>query len=101
MGAGRAGEGTARSRRGVVAMSRGAGRLFRPVAGDGHESDVWWLDYTIGKKRYRVSSKTTVKREAQDQLRTQIGDRKDGRIIGRPDRVTLHELRTLHETQYD
>ena len=82
-------------------MSRGAGRLFRPVAGDGHKSDVWWLDYTVNGARHRVSSRTTVKGEAQDQLRMQIGDRKDGKIIGRPDRVTLRELRTLHETQYD
>ncbi len=82
-------------------MSRGAGRLFRPVAGDGHKSAVWWMDYTVNGARHRVSTHTTVKGDAQDQLRTQIGDRKDGKIIGRPDRVTLHELRTLHETQYD
>ena len=82
-------------------MSRGAGRLFRPINGDGHRSAVWWLDYTIDGKRHRVSSRTTVKGEAQEQLRKEIGDRRDGKIIGRPDRVTLHGLRTLHETQYD
>jgi len=62
-------------------------------------------------------------REAQDKLRKLIGDRKEGRIVGRPDRVLLAEyekdvegryvkdaegkkklvggLRWLHETQYD
>ncbi len=75
-------------------MSRGAGRLFRPINGDGRRSDVWWLDYTLAGERHRVSSHTTVKGDAQDQLRKQIGDRKDGKIIGRPDRVVLASYTT-------
>ena len=55
-------------------MSRGAGRLYRPIAGDGHESAVWWMDYTIDGKRYRVSTHTSVKGDAQDQLRKEVGD---------------------------
>lgn len=91
-------------------MSRGAGRVYRPVNGDGRKARVWWLDYTLNGKRYRVSSETTVKSEAQDKLREQIGDRKAGKVVGRPDRVlvAVYEgdqlvggLRYLHESKYE
>jgi integrase len=82
-----------------------------------------WLDYSVDGTRHREPSETTSVREAQDKLRKLIGDRKEGRIVGRPERVLLAEyekdvegryvkdaegekklvggLRWLHETQYD
>ena len=97
---------------------RGAGRVYRPP-----DTVNWWLDYCVNDKRHRESSEATSMREAQDKLRKLIGDRKEGRIVGRPDRVLLAEyekdvegryvkdaegkrklvggLRWLHETQYD
>jgi integrase len=91
-------------------MSRGQGRVYRRPG-----ADTLWLDYSVGGNRHRESSETTSKREAQDKLRKKIGDRRDGKLIGRPDRVLLAEyekdadgeeklvggLRWLHETQYD
>src|SRR5437016_1208171 len=95
-------------------MSRGAGRLFRPKW-NGRTSKVWWADYSHNGQRFRESTDTTSKRQAQKILRDHIGGRESGKIIGRPERVTLAEylkdaegqrklvggLRWLHETQYD
>jgi integrase len=81
-------------------MSRGQGRVFRPKV-RGAETAVWWLDYSVRGERHRESSETTSKTEAQRLLRDRLGDREDGRLVGRPDRVTVGELRALHERQYD
>ncbi len=81
-------------------MSRGQGRVFRPKV-RGQETAVWWLDYSTRGERHRESSGTTSKAEAQRLLRDRMGDREDGRLVGRPDRVTIGELRALHERQYD
>lgn len=81
-------------------MSRGQGRLFRPKV-KGQESAVWWLDYTTGGQRHRESSGTKSKQEAQRLLRQKFVDREAGKVVGRPDRVTLHQLRELAERQYD
>lgn len=99
-------------------MSRGQGRVYRRKG-----TNILWLDYSVDGERHRESSETTSMREAQDKLRKLIGDRKEGRIVGRPERVLLAEyekdvegryvkdaegerklvggLRWLHETQYD
>src|SRR5712691_10585653 len=95
-------------------MSRGQGRVYQDL-----KHGNWMLDYSLGGKRRRESSGTTVKRDALDILRTRIGDRKSGKVIGRPERVFLAEykeeraqdgtvtktliagLRWLHETQMD
>ena len=82
-------------------MSRGQGHVFRPVNGRGNESAVWWLDYTVDGRRYRESSKTTVKKEATDLLGERRLARKSRKMIGRPDKVTLGELKALSEKQYD
>lgn len=71
---------------------RGQGRVFRPVV-NGRQSNVWWLDYGVAGVRYRESSKKTSKREALDLLRDRIGKRKDNTLTGRPDRVTLADLK--------
>ncbi len=89
-------------------MSRGQGRVYRRFS-------VWWIDYTVGGHRNRESTDAATKRDAQDILRERIGDRKSGKMIGRPERVVLAEytmgedgkmtlsggLRWLHEIQYD
>ncbi len=42
----------------------------------------------------------TRKSDALELLRQRIGDRRSGRLVGHPDRVTLHGLRELAERQY-
>lgn len=68
---------------------RGQGRVFRPK-----DSRVWWLDYSVRGKRHRESSETTNKTVAQRILRERIGDRENGKLVGRPERVTLAEYDT-------
>jgi len=77
---------------------------------------VFWLDYTVGGVRHRESAvEATNKSQAKDILRQKIGDRKNGKLVGRPDHLQLAEyvkdiegkkqlvggLRWLHEKQYD
>jgi integrase len=68
---------------------------------DGKTIAVWWLDYSTDGKRHRESSKSTSQRVALDLLRQRIGDRKTGKLVGRPDRVTVGELEALALKQYD
>lgn len=81
-------------------MSRGAGRVFRPKW-NGRTSKVWWMDYSVRGERHRESSGETSKRAAQRILRERMGSREAGKIIGHPDRVTLHDLRELVKTDYE
>lgn len=87
---------------------RGQGRVFR-------RGDVWWLDYAVGGTRHRESSGCTSQRDALDKLHQLVGDRRSGKLVGRPDRVVFAEyaraddgkdklvggLRGLAEKQYD
>jgi hypothetical protein len=50
---------------------------------------------------FRESAHTKRRTEAVDLLRQRIGDRRAGKLTGSPDEVTLHDLRTLHEKQYN
>lgn len=95
-------------------MSRGQGRVFRPIV-RGRETAVWWLDYGVRGARHRESSGLTNKADAQRLLRERIRNREAGKLVGRPDRVVLAEyakgddgtdklvggLRGLAEKQYD
>jgi len=92
--------------------------VFRPKVGS-RQCSTWWLDYSVnlgGRSiRHRESSHTASRKEALDLLHSRVGDRRAGKLIGRPDRVLLAEyttgadgkrvlsggLRWLHETQYD
>lgn len=78
---------------------RGQGRVFRPKI-NGRESQVWWLDYSIRGKRHRESSGTTSKRDAFALLRVRIGKRSDGTLTGRPEKVTLAELKAALQRHY-
>lgn len=78
---------------------RGQGRVYRPKV-DGRESKVWWLDYGVRGARHRESSGTTSKKEALETLRQRIGKRTDGTLTGRPERVTLGELKEALRKHY-
>lgn len=79
---------------------RGQGRVFRKPGG------VWMLDYAGAKgpdghsARIRESSKTTNYKDACEVLRQRIGDRRAGKVVENPDRVTFADLRQLVEQQY-
>jgi integrase len=78
---------------------RGQGRVYRPTV-NGRESKVWWLDYGVRGKRHRESSRTTSKRDAMNQLREKIGNRRDGKIVGQPEKVSLTDLKDGLEKHY-
>jgi integrase len=83
---------------------KGQGRVFRPTwtaAGQRHVSKTWWIQYGVGGKVFRESAHTERRGEAVELLRQRIGDRRAGKLMGSPDKVTLHDLRVLHEKQYD
>ena len=65
-------------------MSRGLGRVYQ-------RGSVWWLDYTVGGQRHREPTDAATKRDAQEILRERIGNRKSGKVFGRPDRIMLAE----------
>jgi integrase len=60
---------------------------------NGREIKTWWLDYGIAGRRFRESAHTTSKRDALALLRQRIGKRTDGTLTGRPDRLTLADLK--------
>src|SRR5689334_9498571 len=78
---------------------RGQGRVFRPKVA-GRQTSIWWLDYSIRGERHRESSETTSKREALAILRDRIGRRSDGTLAGRPERVTLADLKAALKRHY-
>jgi integrase len=78
---------------------KGQGRVYRPKV-RGRSTARWWLDYSIGGKRHRESSGTSVKNDAYRLLRQRIGDRESGKLVGRPDRVTLTDLHAQLEQRY-
>lgn len=86
---------------------RGQGRVYRlawkdRATGATRTSPKWRLDYYgPDGKRHREPANTTRRKAALDLLRQRIGDRRAGKLIGSPDRVTLHELRELHERQFE
>lgn len=78
---------------------RGQGRVYRPRV-RGREVATWWLDYSVAGMRHREPAHTKLKSEALEVLRQRIGDRKSGKVVGRPDRVTLADLRAGLERHY-
>lgn len=80
-------------------MSRGLGRVFRPKV-RGRETSVFWLDYSLHGRRYRESSHTTSKGDAQRMLRQRLAEREAGKLVGSPDRVTFAEIRQGLEQHY-
>ena len=78
---------------------RGQGRVFRPKV-RGQETEVWWLDYSVRGERHRESSATTSKRDALALLRDRIGKRSDGTLTGRPEKVSLADLKAQLQRRY-
>src|SRR5438309_8329121 len=79
---------------------RGQGRVYRPQV-RGRTVATWWLDYSLDGTRHREPAHTRLKAEALEVLRHRIGDRKEGKVVGRPDRVTLADLRAGLERHYE
>lgn len=79
---------------------RGQGRVYQPRAGDGHVSKVWWLDYGVDGVQHRESSGTRSKKDALALLRQRIEKRTAGTLSGRPERVTLAELKEALRKHY-
>jgi integrase len=61
---------------------------------------VWWVDYGVRGERHRESSGSTSRRAACDLLRDRITKRKDGTLAGKPERVTLSQLKDVLERHY-
>jgi integrase len=78
---------------------RGQGSVYRPRV-RGRQVATWWLDYSVEGTRHREPAHTRSRIEALEVLRQRIGDRKTGKVIGRPDRVTLADLRGGLERHY-
>jgi integrase len=66
----------------------------------GRQSKVWWLDYGVNGTRHRESSHLRSKRDALELLRQRIGKRTDGTLTGRPDKVTLADLKDGLKAHY-
>jgi integrase len=84
----------------------GDGRIFRPTytdkkTGKKRTVSTWYIQYSVGGKKYVESTGSANRQVALDLKRARIGDRKAGRIINRPDRITLHELREGLERYYE
>jgi integrase len=79
---------------------RGQGRVYQPKAGDGHVSKIWWLDYGVRGVQHRESSGTRSKKDAMALLRQRIGNRTDGTLSGRPERITLADLKEALRKHY-
>lgn len=66
----------------------GRGRVYRQPG-----SDVWWLDYSVRGERFRESSGSTLKSEAEAQLDKRRGEIGLGTFVGpQAEKVTLGEL---------
>ncbi len=78
---------------------KGQGRVYRPRV-RGRPVKTWWLDYSVFGMRHREPAHTRVKGEALEMLRQRIGDRRSGKVVGRPDRVTLADLHVGLERHY-
>src|SRR5712692_2461670 len=74
---------------------RGQGGLYRRKG-----TENWWLDYSVRGTRHMESSGTANRKAALDLLAKRVGDRKAGKLVGSPDRVTFAMLRELAERQY-
>ncbi len=84
---------------------KGQGGVYRPTWTDtkGKKRTVktWWLRYCIGGKQYRESSGTTSRADALTLLYQKVGDRRAGKVVGNPQKVTLADLQQCLERRYN
>ncbi len=73
---------------------KGTGRLYK-------RGETWWVDYSFRGKRYRESTGSDLKRNAQKLLRKRMAEMGAGRLVG-PDeeRVTVAQLLDLIRQDY-
>lgn len=65
------------------------------------ETSIWWMKYYVRGTMHQESTKTDVKREAQRTLRERLTAREQGKLVGRPDQVTLAALCRELERHYE
>ncbi len=88
-----------------MSSRRGQGMVYRPTyrdkkTGKKKRSKVWWVQYSIGGKRERESTRTTVHSEAVRFLHQRLAER--GRGVSQRDleKVTLEDLEALILADY-
>ena len=74
-------------------MSDGTGRIYK-------RGRTWWVDYSVGGKRHRASSKSHRKADARKLLRERLAAIAEGKHAPDAERVTFPELAQLIETDY-
>ncbi len=75
---------------------RGEGHVFKQP-----ESRYWWIQYWHHGKRYRESSKSTRKKDAQALLRARLGVLDTGKLPGiKAEKVTFADLKALVRGDY-
>jgi integrase len=75
-------------------MSTGLGRVYK-------RGDTWWIDYGYRGKRYRESSRSTIKRDARERLRRRLKEIEDGRFVGPSEEsVTFEDLTEIIRNDY-
>lgn len=82
-----------------------AGYVYRPTytdkaTGEKKESSVWWCGYSVNGKKYRESTKTTKKREAEDFLARRLADRGQAPAQQVAERTTFADLCDLIREDY-
>ncbi|MFH1763309.1 MAG: hypothetical protein ABIF09_03865 [Gemmatimonadota bacterium] len=73
---------------------KGTGRIYR-------RGNSWWVDYSFRGKRYRESTGSDLKKDAQKLLRKRMAEMGTGKLVG-PDeeKVTVLELLDLVRNDY-
>jgi integrase len=77
------------------------GSIYKPKLKSGGESSVWWLSYHANGKRFRESSGTESRRQAEDLLKE-----REGRVVGglpiipRADKITYEAIAEDLVTHY-
>jgi len=82
-----------------------AGYVFRPTyrdkeTGEKKASSVWWIGYSVNGKKYRESTKTRKKREAEDFLARRLADRGQAPLHRQLERVTFEDLCEVIRNDY-
>ncbi len=72
----------------------GTGRIFK-------RDQIYWIDFSYRGQRYRESSESNRKSDAQDLLRRRLGEVSEGRIGGpQENRVTFEDLTDMIRRDY-
>lgn len=72
---------------------RGAGRLYQ-------RGDTWWIQYSVRGRRFRESSQSSTRRDAEKLLRRRLGEAAIGRHVPDAEKVTFEDLVNCLEADY-